>query len=488
MSVTISRQGALFSLEGNVPLELTKFIHSEFSYKVRNLNVFTNTIEFLPCSLFTLRKDGAYILPIGCLRRVQDFCDKRLIPYKITGNVYGPLPCSWDILKANVNFRPGQEKCLAAIDEVLQKAYGGVIVAPPAFGKSFLISAICLLYSGNTIDIITRRRDVALTLYNYLQRYHPKVGIVTTGYKQQERITVYTAKSLGHSSLKADIICLDEVHELVTDSIFPAIMHYPTPRRLGFTATVDTRFDNHHKRIEALCGPIIFEVDYSFAQSAGLVVPIIVQWLDYDSSYDPTDGVAQLSLRKRLGIWQNYPRNKKIAAVATEFYNQGLQTLILTETIEHALTLQQLLPQFEVCYAGTNQEGGYPNDIQFVKISPKRREELRQKFMARQLMGVIATGVWSAGVSFDGLEVLIRADGMASKTQSVQAPGRVSRISSDTGKSYGIVVDFVDDFNYTFKAHTKARVEMYAKNNWLQFSPHGKVIKNANQLFAECRQ
>ena len=102
--------------------------------------------------------------------------------------------------------------------------------------------------------------------------------------------------------------------------------------------------------------------------------------------------------------------------------------------------------------------------------------------MRREIMGAIATGVWSVGVSFNDLEVLIRAEGSGSRTAATQVPGRVCRISSQIKKPYGLVIDFADNFEPVLAKRSAERFREYAKHQWLQMDPEGNVIQTSKRL------
>jgi len=356
----------------------------------------------------------------------------------------------WDNIK-DANFRPKQKECL----EIISKTkYGGVIEAPPAFGKTFLISLLCALYKDAKIDIVTKRRDVCATISSFLAERLDSVGQVGGGKRNRARITVYTADSLHHSDFSADFLLADEAHELMTDRYAKLLSSYQKSRNFAFTATPDTRFDGASFRLEALFGPKLFSVTYDVAEQNNLVVPITIYWVPVRLDYNPAAGVDHFISIKRRGIWNNYYRNQIIADIAMAAYRSGKQVLVLVETVEHLKNLSSLLPDFKVCYA-TGTEGAMPK---------KDREKLRKAFEQRKFLGAIATGVWAVGVSFESLEVLIRAEGTASDTDSFQKPGRVCRIHS--GKSCGIVVDFIDSFDRRLYRRSLARNRAYEKYGW----------------------
>jgi hypothetical protein len=158
--------------------------------------------------------------------------------------------------------------------------------------------------------------------------------------------------------------------------------------------------------------------------------------------------------------------------------------LILVDTVDHALRLRKFLPEFFLCY--NEQSLRDPNKRRFYArlglmemdepiVSASMREELRQKFKNRELMGVIATSVWARGVSFDSLEILIRADGGASDTRNIQLPGRVGRIDPVTKKAVGLLIDCYDAFDDNTRDRSDGRRRSYGKRGWTQYMENGKV-------------
>jgi len=384
---------------------------------------------------------------------------------------------NWDRLFENVTLRPGQEECLSRIAACEE----GVIEAVPAFGKSFMFGVLAMLYPQARIDIVTKSKSVVATIRRHAMRWVPDVGQVGGGKRRVRRVTVFTADSLKHSDFSADMVFADEVHELMTNRYAEWLSRYWYARMFGFTATKETRFDNAYHRMEGIFGPTIFKLNYPVAEQLGLVVPIIVQWLRVSPGFNPCRSLVDLTAKKRHGIWRHDYRNQTIAQAATSFVEDGYQTLILVETLEHALFLRQLLPNFQLCYSeqalDTERRNFFvrnglmdPNE----SMTATRRDELRRGFEDRQFLGAIATGVWSVGVSFDSLQVLVRADGGASATNNMQAPGRVCRVDSN-GKPYGIVVDLQDEFDDKFHGYGISRYRDYGRNGWTQYSPDGSL-------------
>lgn len=373
-----------------------------------------------------------------------------------------------DNVEAHFHFRERQQDCLKAI---ISKP-SGVIHAPTGFGKMALIAMTCLMFPHAKIDVVTRRAGLVNKLNAYLTKYIPLVGQVGDGRHEPGRITVYTAASLHHSDFKADMVLVDEAHELLADESSSNLARYRHARMYAFTASPSGRMDGTDIRMEALFGRIIFHLSYAEAVTLGLVVPIRVEWCDVKLEDNPCADLEDVP-KKRWGLWRNEKRNEVIAAKAQSF-DPNDQVLILVETIEHAVYLRNHLPEYTLVYdqmeakdwKSYQREGLLDKDEPV--MTPERKEELRIAFETGQLKKAISTKMWSVGIDPVELTALIRADGAASEIMDIQAPGRVSRIRPDGAKNVGIVCDFRDQFDSTFMRKARQRYANYNRMGWEQ--------------------
>jgi len=99
-------------------------------------------------------------------------------------------------------------------------------------------------------------------------------------------------------------------------------------------------------------------------------------------------------------------------------------------------------------------------------MTPAARDQMSRDFVAGTLKKVIATDVWSTGVDFPQLSVLIRADARASEIMDIQAPGRVVRRHDASGKAHGLVIDCMDYFDGAFLRRSMERKKTYMKQGW----------------------
>ena len=391
-------------------------------------------------------------------------------PERARPNCYTP---QWERLSSKIQFRARQEECLNTIARVPC----GIIKAVTGFGKTTLIGAAALLFPEARIDVVTKSVDVAERIVRSLKRFVPKVGMIGDGTKRRERVTVITAGSLAHADGDADFLFADEVHQLATINFSTTLAsRYRNSRNFGMSATPYARMDNAHEVLEPLFGPMVFELTYQQAVELNLVVPVRVKWLPIRLSHNPAERFKHRVARKRHGIWTNHERNRMIAEAVSE-YHETYQILILVETIEHAVYLGAQLPEFTLVYsnmapyncASYKKLGLLPKDYR--PLSDIQKHNYRDQFERGELRRVIATDVWSTGVDFEQLNVLVRADDRDSDIVDVQGPGRVSRIYTapdGTNKEFGEVIDCMDTFDPTFYRKSSGRRDSYKLLGWEQ--------------------
>lgn len=365
------------------------------------------------------------------------------------------------------------------IEAIIKNSCGRIDCAP-GFGKSFMIGIIASVFPKAKIDVVSKRVPVLRDrIYPELVSMVGDVGIVGGSKNiRNRRVMCYTAGSLKHSPATADILIGDECHELAADNASEELLRWQNSRNYGFSASHDVRADNKDLRLEGIFGPIVYRVPYQTAQASGLVVPIKIKWTSVRLDYNPCRGLESDDVvkRKRVGIWQNDVRNIIIADDARR-YDKDTQVLITVDTITQAFHLKKLLPEFTLVYADEGlseaELNAYKQQGFCSKSEPlmdfARKKMLTKQFESGQLKKVIATTVWNVGVSFNSLSVLIRGSAGSSAIDSTQIPGRVSRIAS--GKSSGIIHDYLDEFDTGFNRQARKRSKIYAQHGWQQEFP-----------------
>lgn len=438
----------------------------------------TRNVRMEHRKLFEIDKYGRLICPIGYEERIFSILENancRISYSDVTPKAQfrreNAYDADWDNVLKRVELRARQAEALTAIASHDR----GLIDAAPGFGKSFLFSAAALLYPHARIVVGVRGVDLLHKTTAELTKFLPNVGCIYGASKSTGRVTVVSADSMHVlEPTKIDIALLDEAHQLLADKYQePLSQIFRDARIYGFTATATGRGDGSDARMEALFGPTIFRLTQQEAEELQLVVPIEVRWMNVFMQHNPGKGKRDAA-HKRAAVWTNTARNEVIASCARRHADD--KVLIIVDTTTHAFELQKLLPDFSLCYGTITPErhaqmlrnGSIPEGL--VPMTAKHREELRQDFLTDKIRKVIATDVWSTGVSFDSLSVLIRADARGSTIMDTQIPGRATRVHSESGKQLGVVYDFLDQFDDALSRRAATRKKNYGSRGWAQLA------------------
>lgn len=377
-------------------------------------------------------------------------------------------PPLWDRVSP---LRSGQREVLEAVVNNDQ----GLIVCGTGFGKSFCIVQLCKMYP--TLRFIVAAPGIAemANLHDALvaELGEEQVGRLGGGKEiPSRRVTVSTMQSLGKADFKScGIFMFDEAHSLGNNkTTFSLLGRLEDSRVYGFTATPSGRSDKSDAVIRAVFGRELVNYTYADCERAGAVTPIEV-WvytIDGEVASSTSPFGSTFVANKRNFYWRNEYRNVCIATLARAI-PPDQQTLVMVEAVDHLVNIGQYLPEFAlVCGAGNDLAARARK--RRIKLDnrlggdPAENQAIYREFKAGSLTRAISSMTWKQGVSFDGLNILIRGDGGAGKISATQIPGRLSRLSP--GKDVAILIDFLDLFNPTAKAHSYARIRNYRRNGW----------------------
>jgi len=417
--------------------------------------------------LYEVRGKPEYlIVPAGLYARVVQTLNA--YNYQYTYEQLRPLTLPAPDWTAIDTPREGQDVILAKIATCDM----GQIEAPTGDGKSWIIVQVCRMYKNARIIIVVPGIDVAKTIRDRLLSVLPlpEVGQLGGGRSERDkRVTICVRNSLLKADLEhCQLLMYDECHTAASDKTARGLTSARNCKMFGFSASPEMRTDKADMLAEALFGPIIHVTEYEESQKRGNVVPLRVVMRSV--ALGPTISSSSTQYLNKHGLWCNDERNRRIAEDAIENSKNGEQIFISVRTVIHGLELLKFLgDSFTFVYAqmdvhlrkkyekdGVIKPGVHP-------ITAYERGRLQEEFEAGRLRRVIAT-CWKHGVSFNHLQVLIRADGLAAEIDSVQLPGRLSRL--DDGKEFGKVIDYLDQFNPTLANRAKQRVKVYRRKKW----------------------
>lgn len=425
---------------------------------------------------------GEFYIPAGMQQRLEKVVSSRGYSISWT-DVTPPAYIKDDKFQIDVSLlkefqlRPAQQQVL----EEIVRHRRGLIIWPTGAGKSFLIKLLCLALPKANILITACAQTVIDDRYRDLVQHLPQVAIYHGSRKMPlKRITCCSAGCLDHMNPAMwDAVFVDEYYEFGTDLRMAALAKFRYSRMYGFGANYQDRIDKADFELEAIFGTPISVSSYQENVSQQTVCPIIVRWrvVPFDNDYGDEFGIELL----RRAVWRNPIRNQIIAEDARRYPDK--QVLICVDTIEHALRLHQLLPEFSICYSPGQTSisrirqfkkmGIWPDTL--APLTPPAAHAMKLDFEAGRLKKVIATSVWNRGVNFRHLEVLIRADAGGSPIDSTQIPGRLSRIAD--GKEYGILHDYIDGIEWRSVLGSVGAKRLYRKSEsrYRDYDKHGWV-------------
>lgn len=469
--------------------------------------------------LFTVDGNNhAFFMP-GLIGRVERTLKKLRLEYEVEKRLDPSLrpPPDWSLVG---DLRGRQLEILATV----ALADGGVVKAATGYGKSHLIRKLCLMYPGLNILVISKAQSVVKELYTALHDTLPEeVGAVFAGINNApgKRIVVTTTKSLHKiNAEEVQLLILDECHACGMNDCAEQLSRFLHCRRFGLTAT-PYRTDGTAIMMETFFGPTLIDIEYQESVDTGNVTQIGYTMVDVPKGPtfiedDVNEGRVTSNLfKKRWAYWRNFDRNRLIADIAESAVSRGLQTLIMVETLEHAIKLHQYLPDAPVVHYGKTsekdfeelaealmkdrelkalfiqhcQEHGIPEEdvilgarrwlAEHYSLSQKQKDSIKQKMADGDLRLAIATLTWGEGINLSQLNVLIRAEGITSRIRNDQIPGRLSRLWE--GKKMGLLVDFSDGWTPWASNNARLRELGYSHNRWQRFETVEELFSNAHQ-------
>lgn len=474
--VAIIRQGMLCSASGVVGAA-REVLKRQLTFERLESEVVFGKIRThaVPIQMWCEQVDGGFVFMAGLLSRVCDLLSGFGIAVDSITRADGrPDDLPYDLSGVGVgSLRQEQVQMLSA----MVANPGGIIKSPTGSGKTYVMREVCSLWPQSRIVVAAPGVETVQTLFRYLDdRYPGQIGQVGAGRKFTRRVTVSTYDSLlkvGDLD-KIDILIADEAHcspAKEYSQIFSAVQ--APVKRFAFTATPKGRGDRSEWMMEALFGPLLVDIEYSISVAAKSVVPLKV--LVLDQPWGPDDETLRwsnkakaterrLDDRARLAIWRNSQRNEQIVAdirlAMTKYDNP--QTLLLVNRTEHAMVLKELLPDFEVVYGNitsVREAKLARRGIDVVSITKKERDTLRKRFESGDLRRVIATDVFSTGVSANSCQIVGIASGSGSVIKCIQGIGRGSRVDAGSGKTHATCLLWKDTFARSYRTKSLKLIE-----------------------------
>jgi len=339
------------------------------------------------------------------------------------------------------------------IKEALKK-HRGVIKAPTGAGKTLIMAGLIKALAGRKMVLLFNAKQLLTQTYKFLT---DTCGIDSVGlcygegytYGDIMLCTVQSIDKILETHLKeSEVLMVDECHEFANGkTTLAAIQSFPKAiYRYGFTATPPS--DNIPRyNLEGALGGIIESVNTSgLVEEGKLTKPIInlvnreytASSLDNDKSY--------------LEIYEDYivnndERNDKIRKIVNDIKreNERARILILTKSLDHGRTLENLL-------------GGQCEFLEGANSVGERYNAISRFRGCGDSSVLIGTKILQTGINIEEITHFINARGMKSEIATLQALGRALR--RHDSKEVVYIYDFLDKEKY-LKKHSKARKKYY---------------------------
>lgn len=326
--------------------------------------------------------------------------------------------------------RPYQEE---VIDLAIRKGHG-IIDIGTGGGKTLLAAAIIAMLRRPTLYVVTTRTLLTQTRESLRQFLGLEPGEVGDGRRTISTVTVALAQSLvgADADLKpfrGGTLIWDEGHHAAAQS-WQSIVRRVAPRYHYYLSAVPYRNGGDQVVLDALAGSRLTGGAYSarFLIERGYACPVEVRVERCRIEAEMRERTFG-TLYKEFVV-ENRERNRIITDLVGEQVAQGRSVLVLVDHVRHGELLEK----------GIGRQSGFVCGA----TGKRRLGNQVKRFAEGGLPCLIATsGLFQEGVSIDGIEVLVQAGGLKSRSKVIQAIGRGMRRAE--GKDSCLYVDFLDD-------------------------------------------
>lgn len=423
----------------------------DFEKKLRMGLWLGDTPEYI--SLYE-KNGGCFILPFGCINDLMEMCPG--MPFKSSIK-----PVQRFSVRSNINLYPYQEK---AVEKALE-VKNGILVMPCGSGKTQtaleIISRLRLktLWLTHTQDLLNQSLNRAKSV---LECDKQTYGTITGGKVNIGTgitfATVQTMAKLDLTQYKDAFSCVvvDECHKAVGSptkvmQFYKVLSNLSCRYKFGLTAT-PKRADGMQRAMFALLGNIIYEVQKS--EVANTTCPVKVEFVDTGYIPDVDVVLSGDGTLNYASLVDDLTHNKErfdLVLKTIEGIPAGSPVLVLANRVEYLDRLNHEYSKRSACLSTIGNS----------KAAKEERKEALRKLNDGEIDCIFATyALAREGLDIPNLRYVVFSTPEKDSTTVEQSTGRVGRKADR--KSYGTVIDFVDDFGM-YKGWWKKRLSVYKK-------------------------
>ncbi|WP_461866994.1 DEAD/DEAH box helicase [Thermococcus sp.] len=366
--------------------------------------------------------------PVGLLPRVKTFLNCK--GYRV--RIIDERELSGIILNSEWNPKYELRKYQKKAVKKAVRSKMGVLALPVGSGKT--IVGLRIIHELNlSAMIVVHTKEL---LYQWAEKVeeilHVEAGIVGDNKWNEKPVTIAMIQTLlsrgvDKLGLKYAIVLFDECHRTsAAEKFYKLGMSLPQIYRFGLSATPWRRIRGEEIKIEAVVGPILYEVKAEDLIKEGFLAKPKFDIIKYKSKM-PSFSERYKELYEDM-IMNNDERNKAIVERAVDLAKKGHRVLIDVKRIEHGKILVEMLRE-----KGVNAE--------FLSSQSSDRWEILEKFKNGEINILVST-LLKEGVDIPEISTIILAGGGKSDIMTIQTIGRALRPKS---RMKAIIVDIQDD-------------------------------------------
>lgn len=407
-NISVQRDGLTTPLINFLKEELN-FTNSEYFIKKKSGKNTFGTEKYFKLVEET---ENQIIIPRGFIGKLLRFCKEQNLEFDFQDNRKLRNEISYTF---NATLRNHQEK---SIESVSKKDFG-VIVAPPASGKTIMGLKI-IADKRQPALIVVHRKQLLEQWQERVQAFlgipKQEIGIIGQGKtKIGKQITIATIQSLQKQIEQIQnqfgTILVDECHHIPAETFRNSIEKLNTFYLYGLTATPFRKY-NDDKLIFAFLGEIISEItsnEIENFQHAQIIVRNTNLDVPFNSKTDNFETLSKI-------LVHDSERNKLILNDINKEIQKGKRIVIITERKEHIDTLYIFLKQsYEVVTLSGDD-------------SESNRKSKRQTLLQGNFQILITTGQYfGEGSDLSNISSLFLAYPFSFKGKLIQYIGRVQR-------------------------------------------------------------
>lgn len=366
--------------------------------------------------------------PVGLVPRVRSFLKEKGYRVRVRDErvVRGEkLNSTWN---QSYVLRKYQEK---AIRKTIKEKMG-VLALPVGSGKTIVGLGIIHRLDISAIIVVHTKE----LLYQWAEKVREvlgvEAGIIGDNKWQEGRVTVamiQTLLSRGPEKLQNEygIVIFDECHRTsAAEKFYELGLKLPQVYRFGLSATPWRRIRGEELKIEAVVGPIIYEVRAEDLIREKFLSRPRFEIIRYESEM-PSFSERYKELYEDM-IMNNRARNQAIVKKAVELAKKGHRVLIDVKRLEHGKILKEMLEK-----EGVRAE--------FLSSQSPNRWETLSEFKEGRIPVLVST-LLKEGVDIPEISAIILAGGGKSDIMTIQTIGRALRPKKGMK---AVIVDVEDD-------------------------------------------